>query len=231
MIELGIIIQARMGSSRLPGKILKRIGAKTLLEHIFFRMSFLQHDAMIIVATSDSPRDDIVEKFCINRNVPCFRGNESNVLERYYLCAKKYGFQQIVRLTGDNPFVDTEEVDRLIDLHLKSGSEYANSLRSLPVGVGAEIFTFAALEKMRREGKAPKHIEHVTEYILENPALFKMTFLKTMPDKDRYDVRLTIDTEEDYSMACFIIDNVCSEHATTQEVIRLAEEYVLKRPA
>ena len=102
-MKVGIILQARMGSSRLPGKFLKKIGDKSLLEHIFYRLTFLKHPAKVVLATSTNQKDDIVELFCKSRNIDCFRGSEENVLERYYLCAKKFGFDHIVRLTGDNP--------------------------------------------------------------------------------------------------------------------------------
>ena len=110
-----------MGSSRLPGKVLKKIGGKTtLLEHIFYRLTFLKHQAKVVLVTSTNNRDDAIDAFCKEKNIECFRGGEDNVLERYYRCAKKYGFEHIVRLTGDNPFTDIEEIDNLIDLHMNA---------------------------------------------------------------------------------------------------------------
>lgn len=222
--SLGIIIQARMGSKRLPGKVLKKIGDKTLLEHIFYRLLFLRHDAQVILATSDTIKDDVLEEFCIERDICCFRGSEHNVLERYYLCAREYGFFDIVRLTGDNPFTDIEELDNLIDLHLQTCSDYTSSLACLPVGVGGEIFTLAALEKSYYEGREPHHIEHVDEYILENPGMFKLAVLKVDGEKNRRDIRLTIDTEEDYSMACRIFEDSKGEFITTKEAISIAKK-------
>ena len=100
------------------------------------------------------------------------------MLDRYYQCAIQYGFRHIVRLTGDNPFPDMEELDNLIALHLSAGTDYANSFASLPIGVGAEIFTFEALERSWREGDAPHHLEHVNEYLLEHPEIFRSTSLE-----------------------------------------------------
>lgn len=214
-----------MGSKRLPGKVLKIINHKTMLEHIFFRLTFLKANAKIVLATSISPVDNIIEELCIKLNVNCFRGSKENVLERYYMCAKKYGFYNIVRLTGDNPFVDIEELDNLIDLHLKTASDFSNSFKSLPVGAGAEIFTFAALEKSYLEGKAPHHLEHVDEYMLENPAIFKTSILMVAPDKNRHEIRLTVDTEEDYRKACYIVKNAKKDFIATQEAIRLSEGF------
>ncbi len=169
---LGIILQARMGSTRLPGKILKTIGRKSILEHIFFRLSYLEHQVLLVVATSDCSKDDVVEKYCLDRKVQCFRGSENNVLDRYYRCAQKYFFKNIVRMTADNPFTDMEELDRLIDLHIENRNDYSHSFGVMPLGVGVEIFTFSALERSHREGTAPNHIEHVNEYMQEHPEIF-----------------------------------------------------------
>lgn len=222
---IGVIIQARMGSTRLPGKILKNIGCKSLLEHIFFRLTYLRHEVQIVVATSDLPRDNIVVEFCNRYGIDCFRGSETNVLERYYFCAKRFCFNHIVRLTGDNPFPDIDELDRLINLHIDSNADYTYSFGSLPIGVGAEIFTFEALKKSYMEGREPQHIEHVDEYILENPDLFKIRQLTVSGEKNRPEIRLTVDTEEDYKKACFIVEN-SEEYVSIKEAIRLCLQYV-----
>lgn len=218
---IGVILQARMGSSRLPGKVLKKIGNLTLLDHIFFRLTFLKHPAKVVLATSTSKKDDTLEKFCKERHVECFRGSEDNVLERYYLCASKYGFDQIVRLTGDNPFTDIKELDNLIPLHLESHADYSHSLDVLPYGVGAEIFTFAALAKSYQNGTKANHKEHVNEYIQEHPELFKIATLSVPEEKKRPDIRLTVDTEEDYFRACLIVEKSGSEYITTEKAIEL----------
>lgn len=226
--RIGIIIQARMGSTRLPGKILLPIGRKNLLEHILYRLTKLCYPVMTVIATSDSPRDDIVMKFCESQSVACFRGSEENVLDRYYQCALRYGFRHIVRLTGDNPFPDIEELDNLIELHLSIGSDYTNSFPNLPVGVGSEIFPFQTLKRSWREGTSPHHLEHVNEYILEHPEIFKTTLLKVNADKNRPDVRLTIDTEDDYKRSCYIVKMCEIEYLSTRKAIQLAEEYALE---
>lgn len=226
--RLGIILQVRMGSTRLPGKILMPIGNKALLDHILYRLNRLRHSATTVIATSETSKDDIIESFCIERAVACYRGSEANVLDRYYQCATAYGFRHIIRLTGDNPFLDIDELDNLIDLHLASGTDYANSFASLPMGVGTEIFTFEALERSWREGKSPHHLEHVNEYILENPQIFKTALLSVAADKNRPDIRLTVDTMEDYKQACYIAEKGQVDYITTKQAIELAEEYLRK---
>lgn len=224
-MRLGIVIQARMGSTRLPGKVLRALGGKSLLEHILFRLSFLRNPAAVVVATGGQPRDDAIAEFCRERGVPCFRGSETNVLERYYGCARSYGFDQIVRLTGDNPFPDVEELDRLIELHTSSGSDFSHSLASLPVGVGAEIFTFSALETAFREARAPHHLEHVDEFFLGNPGRFPTAMLEVPKAKNHPAVRLTVDTEEDYLKACYIVEHAAGPRVSTEEAITLCSQY------
>lgn len=224
-MKIGIIIQARMGSSRLPRKVLRKIGDKNLLEHIIFRLSNLKYNVQIIIATSILEKDDPIESFCIKNNIRCFRGSELNVLERYYLCSSENYFKHIVRLTGDNPFVDIEELDKLIKLHLKTAADYSRSFASLPKGVGSEIFTFDALAQSYKYGFKENHIEHVNEYIEENEEKFKISELQVIKEKNRPDISLTVDTPEDYKKACFIVEHSKNEYITTQEAIKLCLQY------
>lgn len=214
-----------MGSTRLPGKILRVIHDRTLLEHVLSRLTHLKHRAQVIIATTDSAKDDVVATFCADRKVDCFRGSEGNVLERYYLCAGQYAFTDIVRLTADNPFTDIEALDQLIELHLTSGADFSHSFRSLPIGVGAEIFTFDALEASYIEGKEPHHVEHVDEYMLENPARFKTVELQINGPKNQPDIRLTVDTENDYQRACYIAEHAAHEMISTEEAISLCLQF------
>jgi len=215
-----------MGSTRLPGKILRPIHGKTLLDHILFRLGRLRHAATVVIATGNTPQDNIVADFCQQRQAYCFRGSEINVLERYYLCATHFEFNQIVRLTADNPFTDIDELDNLISLHLSSGSHFSHSFGTLPIGVGAEIFTLAALEASYRESHAPHHLEHVDEYLLEHPERFKTSVLQVSDHKSRPDIRLTLDTPEDYRKICFIVGHATREYVTTEEAIELCSQFV-----
>lgn len=223
---VGVIIQARMGSSRLPGKVMMKIGPKTLLEHICFRLSYLVHDVTIVLATSRQEKDDVVEEYCIAQGWNCFRGSEDNVLERYIECARKYGFSHIVRLTGDNPFVDIEELDRLLILHQESHVEYSCSYECLPIGAGAEVFALRALERSYAKSSQPHHFEHVNEYILDNQNEFSICRLNVPVVKNRPDIRLTVDTEEDYERACYIVKKSKRDFVSTEEAIRLCMQYV-----
>jgi spore coat polysaccharide biosynthesis protein SpsF len=222
MSSVGVIIQARMGSSRLPGKVLRPIGEVPLLGHILGRLEGMRHRATVVVATSIHSVDDAVAAYCAGRDTPCFRGSELDVLERYYECAKQHAFAQIVRLTGDNPFTDIEELDRLIEMHLRDGNDYSHSIGELPIGVGAEILSFAALERSHLHGHEAHYREHVNEYILEHPKLFKSGRLDGVPPEKRgADLRLTVDTEDDYQRACRVAAHARGHWATTAEAIEL----------
>lgn len=214
-----------MGSTRLPEKILRPIHNKVLLEHILYRLKRLQHKATVVVATSDLKQDDAVAVFCKEHQTHCFRGSERNVLERYYLCAKQFKFDHIVRLTGDNPFTDILELDNLISLHLNSNADFSHSFSNLPIGVGTEIFTFKALEISYQEGHEAHHLEHVDEYLIENPDRFKTSLLEVPAAKNRPDIRLTVDTPEDLEKASFILRNAAADYVTTEEGIRLCLQF------
>lgn len=215
-----------MASTRLPGKILQPVAGRPLLEHILGRLVSLRHSARIVIATGPATGDDVVAGFCVERGVECFRGSEQDVLSRYYECARKRDFDHVVRLTADNPFVDVGEVDRLIEYHLKGGYDYSYSFDELPVGVGAEIFTFAALERSFREGHAPHHREHVDEYILENRALFTIGRLAAPVSKRHPETNLTVDTAEDLRRARFIAEHAAGNWVTTEEAIELCSRFV-----
>lgn len=177
------------------------IAGKPLLDHVLGRLEALKHAAQVVVATTATELDDQIADHCRGR-VPCFRGDELDVLDRYFRCTDEFGFQDVVRLTGDNPFTDIEELDRLIDLHLAGEYDYCHSFGTMPVGVGAEIFTADALAISHREGHDPNHREHVNEYIQENPVRFSIGVLDVPARKRAAKLRLTVDTPEDYERAC-----------------------------
>ena len=220
-MSIGIIIQARMGSTRLPGKVLKPIAGKALLDHVLGRLSLLEFPVKAVIATSNRSQDDVIAWHCASCSVTVFRGSETDVLDRYYQCASAYHFEHVVRLTADNPFTDIEELQRLIEQHLSEENDYTHSFGRMPLGVGAEIFTFAALERCAREGNAPNHREHVNEYIQEHPDVFTIGVLEVAAAKSCPDLRLTVDTEEDHRRACAIAGHAPERWVGTEEAIRL----------
>ena len=209
--DIGLVIQARMGSTRLPNKVLLDLCGKPLLSYIIKGLTSLKKEYKIIVITSNLQKDNVIEEFCLENNILCFRGSENDVLDRYYQAARKYKLEHIVRLTGDNPIIDTENLNYLIEEHLKQNADYSSNKSDvgsgLPEGVGAEIFTFFALEKSWKEGKKENHREHVDEYILENQDEFKVLFVKAKKELENCrDLRLTIDTQADFDFVEKIIN-------------------------
>ncbi len=218
-MTLGIIIQARMGSSRLPGKVLRAVAGRPLLAHVLGRLESLTHPARVVVATSTQPADTAIADWCAAQGVACFRGDEHDVLARYHACASQFGFADIVRLTADNPFTDIAELDRLIRLHREGGYDYTHAFGALPLGVGAEMFTFAALERSHNEGHEPHHREHVNEYFTDRPDLFRIGQLDIPPQKTAPALRLTVDTEDDWQRADRLAALAPGRWLTTEEAI------------
>jgi len=201
--------------------VLKPIAGKKLLDHVLGRIALLRHPVEVIVATSRQPQDNAIEQHCISSGVAVFRGSEVDVLDRYYQCAAENSFEHVVRLTADNPFTDIEELQRLIEQHLAEHNDYTHSFGVMPLGVGAEIFTFAALERSAQEGHAINHREHVNEYVQEHREIFNIGFLNVAEVKCCPDLRLTVDTAEDYERACRIAGHAPERWVGTEEAIEL----------
>jgi spore coat polysaccharide biosynthesis protein SpsF len=210
-----------MGSTRLPGKVLRRIGDLPLLGHVLGRLSQSKFDLQVVVATSALPADAAIAAYCETLRTRCFRGSELDVLDRYYQCARQFHFDHIVRLTADNPFTDIEELDRLITRHLHDGNAFTHSFGTLPIGVGAEIFSALALERSWQKGLESHHREHVDEYLLEHPDEFKTGMLDIPAAKTAPGLRLTVDTEDDWWLADSLARQAGHGWLTTERIIAL----------
>lgn len=221
MTSVGLVIQARMGSTRLPGKVLLPVGDRPLLGHVIGRLSQLPQQWPLVVATSTDTRDDAVVAWCRKSGVATFRGSEHDVLDRYLQCVRTSGFEHVVRLTADNPFTDIPELERLVRLHLEGGFDYTHSFGMMPIGVGAEVISRAALERSHFEGLQPHHREHVNEYIQEHPELFSIGVLDVPSDKRASELRLTVDTEQDWRRADALVRQAQGDWLETQEAIAL----------
>jgi spore coat polysaccharide biosynthesis protein SpsF len=220
---IGMVLQARMGSTRLPGKVLMPLGGTTLLGWIVQRLKDLPWP--LVIVTSDQVQDDAIARQCEQIKVQCFRGSEQDVLDRYYQCAVAYGFSHVIRLTGDNPCPDTDALQQLVALHLASAADYTHSIGELPVGVGAEIFRFEALQDSWREGRAAYHREHVNEFVIEHPKRFRIMKLEVAPDKHAPNLRLTIDTQEDYQRIAGCLNGGVDVHISTEALIKRCSSF------
>ena len=198
--KYGIIIQARMGSKRLYGKSIKKIRNIPILLRIIRSIKRNQFfkNTKIVVATTILSDDEKIINVARKENIRFFRGNEKNVLERYYKCSKINKFQNIIRLTSDNPFVDVKFLKNLVEAHLKNNNDYTSSKLNLPIGIGAEIMTFKALKISNALSKKKDEKEHVCDYILKNPKKFRIQNLNFKYKSSKIKkLRLTVDTQKD----------------------------------
>ena len=191
------IIQARMGSTRLPGKVLLPLGEKTILEHVVERTRKASSIHEVIVVTSNLPEDLAIVDLCKKKSIAVYQGSSEDVLDRYYQCAQSFGIQTICRITGDCPLVESSLIDRAA-MYCKE-YEYISTAypcATFPDGLDVEILTFNALERAWKEARLASEREHVTPYIWKNPSLFKIFTLKSSTDISKY--RFTIDHMRDY---------------------------------
>jgi len=201
-LKTGAIIQARMSSTRFPEKILKElIGNITILDVLIDRISSCEFIDSITLATSLNPKDKILENFSKTKGINFFAGSENDVLERYYLCAKRYELDNIIRVTADDPFKDPAVIKKAYDIFINNSLDYvSNTLKpSYPEGIDIEIFNFISLKEAFLNANLPSEREHVTPYIWKNSDLFKLKNFTAEVDYSNY--RLTVDYEEDYNLA------------------------------
>ena len=180
------IIQARMSSSRLPGKVLKKIKQKPMLHYVIKQVKASKMVDEIIIVTTTEKEDKPIVDFCLKNKIKCFRGSKLDLLDRYYNCAKKYNCDPIVRVTSDCPIVDPEVIDLTISEFLKKKYDYIsnnlekikgkweNSMCNYPQGMTVEVSSFNALKKAWNEAKKPSEREHVFPYIQFNPKKFNV---------------------------------------------------------
>jgi spore coat polysaccharide biosynthesis protein SpsF len=222
------IIQARMGSTRLPGKVLMEIDGAPLLKMMLSRVEKSKLLDKIIVATSTLAKDDQIEKFCVSNGYECFRGPESDVLLRYYDCAKSYEANVIVRLTADCPLIDPEIIDKVINYYNENFLDYAGNTvppenSSFPDGSDVEVFSMEALEKANNEAVDLKDREHVTFYFWKYKNGFKTGQYIQKQNWSKY--RITIDYPEDLEVLRFIIEelNKRKSFGSLNEVIEILD--------
>jgi spore coat polysaccharide biosynthesis protein SpsF len=215
------IIQARMGSNRLPGKVLRQINGKPLLAHQIDRVSKSKLIDKIIVATSTQTQDQAIVDFCAKSNITCFRGDHHDVLGRYYSAAKQYNAKNIIRLTGDCPLVFNKTIDEVVNLFLKSHVDYAANTvpwetSTFPNGSDVEVFSFEALERAFVDCKNDLDREHVTFYFWKNPDLFKIIQLKHELNLSK--IRYTVDYPNDLPVIEFLLNQIATSNIEGSEI-------------
>lgn len=231
---IGIIIQARMGSTRLPSKVMKPLphGSKsTLIGQIINRsLKAISVDKVVLATSEKIANKSLVDHVTNNfPDIKVFIGSEDNVLDRYYQAAKIHGIQHIVRLTGDNPCIDPAIIDTTVKDHLSQKADYTYS-KGYPLGMNVEVISFKALEKAHFEAVAVADCEHVTAFVRNRPSIFKLNFKSASTDYSHW--RLTVDTEEDYTLICIVFDelykvNPCFDFSLLQQLFT-KKPYLLK---
>lgn len=199
------IVQARMGSTRLPGKVLKEVLSRPLLSYQIERMKKIQLIDELIIATTPNQNEKIVE-LCEKENVSYFIGSETDVLARYYDAAMQSNADIVVRMTSDCPLIDPNIVNEIIAMYQNGSYDYVSNTiqRTFPRGMDAEVFSFAALERAYNEAKIDYEREHVTPYLYLNSDKFKIK--QFVQQEDTNEIRLTVDTQEDFELIKLIFE-------------------------
>ncbi len=222
-MKIVAIIQARMKSTRLPGKVLKDICGRTMLARVVCRTQRAKLLDEVIIATTVGAADHAIVSECKRLGMPVFRGSELDVLDRYYGAALAHGAEVIVRITSDCPLIDPEIIDKVIHTFLKEKADYASNtiVRTYPHGLDTEVMANAALARAWREATEPYQREHVTPYIYQNPQLFRLISLANEVDYSYH--RWTVDTPEDLELVRAVYSRIDSDSSSWQDVLKIFE--------
>ncbi len=225
-MKVSAIVQARTSSSRLPRKVLKPLpfgSDLTVLQQVLRRTGRAELIEDVILATTRNREDDVLISVAEREGVRWFRGSDRDVLERYYLAAKENSVDVVVRITSDCPCIDWNIIDRAVTLHLKEKADYT-ATRDFPVGLSVEVISFPALERAFLEAERDYEREHVCPYIyLSHPEEFRISYLYAEGPLKDPDLRITLDTEEDYALLCAVYDFLYyeKEFFTAEDVVEL----------
>ncbi len=219
------IIQARIGSTRLPGKVLENLAGEPMLVRVVNRTQRAKTLGSAVVATTTLPADDVIAHLCQERGWPCFRGSEEDVLDRYYRAALKFQAEVIVRITSDCPLIEPEIIDRTVNEflgHYPAVDYVSNNLvRTFPRGLDVEVVSLAALSRAWREDADTAWREHVTPYIYRHPEKFKLHNVAN--DTDYSSMRWTVDTAEDLAFVRRIYQHFNNDTFGWRDVLKLLE--------
>ncbi|MGI6722063.1 MAG: cytidylyltransferase domain-containing protein [Anaerovoracaceae bacterium] len=227
-MKLGCIVQARMTSTRLPGKVMKTLDfktGKTIIEEVIGRLQRVPQIDEIIIATTENANDDVLVAEAEKLGVQAYRGSESDVLSRYYGAAVESGLHEVIRITSDCPFIDPQVVSDLIEKFRGGNYDYASNAlkRTYPHGLDCEIFSMEVLEKVNSVAEDDFYREHVTSYIYTHPDEFRLGSLE-LSGEDYSDLRITVDTVQDYTLSCVLKDMLGEEDTSYRSILKLYED-------
>ncbi|MBA6253839.1 MULTISPECIES: cytidylyltransferase domain-containing protein [unclassified Colwellia] len=228
-MTVNIILQARMNSSRLPGKVLMPILGQPILALQIARLAKVTQVNKLIIATSTEPSDDAIDRLCDTLNIACFRGNLNNVLDRYYQASLLYPSEHIVRITGDCPLIDAQVIDHVILAHLTGGFDYTNNCEpaTFPDGLDVEVMTKKTLKSSWLQAVKPSELEHVTLFIRNHPEQFSCGSYLHECDLSAH--RWTVDEQEDFELVERIYNDLYpkNNNFSFQDILK----YLAKHPA
>lgn len=224
-----VIVQARMTSTRLPGKVLQPVLGKPLLTYEIERLQRCQNVDTLMVATTTNDTDDPVAALCQQLEIPVFRGSEGDVLSRYYGAALQAKATIVVRVTADCPLIEPALVDQVIERYLSAQGtlDYVSNtlIRSFPRGLDIEVFSMAALEQAHEEATEQPHREHVTPFFYSQPQRFRLASVVSKTDWSHH--RWTVDMPEDFALIRHILEALYPENPTfvLQDVLDLLAKH------
>ena len=201
------IIQARMSSTRLPGKVMMKINGQPMISHVIRQTLCAKLIDKVVIATTTSPKDKIIVDFCKQQNLDYFRGSTDDVLDRFYKCAKKFQCDPIVRISADSPLIDPNVIDRVLKKFLnnsydyvsnnieKINDEWKNSTCNFPIGTVVEVSSFKTIKFAWKNAKLKSEREHVYPYVQFNSKKFNLSNIKN--HKDLSKIRITVDKKND----------------------------------
>lgn len=212
MTNIIAIVQARMSSTRLPGKVLKPLGSKMTIQYVFDQLKGSKLLTQSLLATSTDHSDDPIAAWAKRAKVECERGSLMDVLDRYYQAAKAHHADAVVRITADCPLIDAEVVDKVIERFLKGDCDYCSNVNppTFPDGLDTEVMSFNALERAWKEASHPVEREHVTIYMRNYPRQFRIVNVTSPIDYSK--LRWTLDTQQDYEFLNRVIQKLELSH-------------------
>lgn len=198
-MKAAAVIQARLNSTRLHSKALLPLCGIPMITHVIERAKAIQGVSAVILATGKGAENTPLADIAADCGVKIFRGSESDVLERYYMAASETDCDYVIRITGDNPLTDHVSAASALKHAYKTAADHCTTT-GIPLGTGVEVIKKSALEKAYNEGVEPHHREHVTPYIKEHPEIFKIEKYISILNNPFNDLRLTVDTSEDFNL-------------------------------
>lgn len=222
-----IIVQARMTSTRLPGKVLLPLTGEPMLTRLIERLRRVRRADGIVVATTTNTSDDPIAALCALLGVPCHRGSEHDVLSRYADAARLYGADVVVRITSDCPLIDPALIDQTIAAYDEGGSDYVSNMLppTWPYGMAVEVFSAAALAQAHAEATQAAEREHVTPFLYWHPERYRLRNVASPVDLSHH--RWTVDTPEDYALVSRLFDHLMPNRPnfTQADVLALLEQH------